>query len=252
MVRASGKDADKYTASEYFGLKNDGDFAEVRFLYNSFDDIYREIVHSVKVRQSNGKDYEKHVDCLREFHEPVEKCPFCEAGLPQISRLCLQVYNIVLNKVQVWERSNKYFDELKAKLSRRIKGNLCANIIEISRIGEAGSMQTKYDVAVVQSDEIQITQLPKEIELRGKFILEKTAVQMNEYLQRPGGGYFMADDTEEEAAPVAPPVRRSMQATTPAPQTPAVTAQDAVLASVEESVESAPIRRGAAAPTDDF
>jgi hypothetical protein len=76
-MRVSVDDAEKYGGQGgggYFSLKDDGDTARVRFLYDSIEDVEGYCVHEVEIG-----DKKKYVNCLREYGDPVDKCPFCEA-----------------------------------------------------------------------------------------------------------------------------------------------------------------------------
>ena len=80
MSRITNEQADKYYSggsSEWFQLKNDGDVARVQFMFDSIDEIPTFSTHRVNVG-----DKERQVDCLRMPGEPIEKCPFCAAGIP--------------------------------------------------------------------------------------------------------------------------------------------------------------------------
>ena len=59
----------------YFALKNDGDEAVVRFIYDNPNQFDLLTVHTVQI---DGK-YKK-VSCLRTPMEPLNKCPLCEKG----------------------------------------------------------------------------------------------------------------------------------------------------------------------------
>ena len=56
----------------YFSLKDDGDKELVRFMLNSIEDVDGYAVHRVKV---NG--YDRNVNCLRSYSDPLDKCPLC-------------------------------------------------------------------------------------------------------------------------------------------------------------------------------
>ena len=60
------------TSSGFFNLKNDGESANVKFMYNKVSDIETYAVHEVEI---NG--FNKHVDCLKDA-EGNGVCPFCD------------------------------------------------------------------------------------------------------------------------------------------------------------------------------
>ena len=78
MAKFNADTVDKYGGhggAGYFSLKNDKDVARVRFLYNSADDIEGYAVHEVEI---DGK--KRYVNCLREYNQPLDTCPFCAAS----------------------------------------------------------------------------------------------------------------------------------------------------------------------------
>ena len=69
--------ADNYGGSgggSFFSLKDDKDTAQVRFMYNSLEDVVGYAVHEIEV---GGK--KRYINCLREYNQPVDDCPLCAA-----------------------------------------------------------------------------------------------------------------------------------------------------------------------------
>ena len=74
MARFNTETAEHYGGNGgagYFSLKNDKDVAQVRFMYNSIDDVEGYAVHQVEI---DGK--KRYVNCLREYNQPIDTCPF--------------------------------------------------------------------------------------------------------------------------------------------------------------------------------
>ena len=217
MPKVSVEDAQNYTQSDFFSLKDDGDYKEVRLMYDNLEDIPAYIGHQV-VFKFKGKDYKKFVSCLRnDIHEPESNCPFCQGiydedsktfinKIPAKPRLYLQLYNEKSNKVQVWDKPYKFYNDLRNLIKRQLKGKLVSNIVEIVRNGEKGDPQTQYVARVVDSDSLQLKDLPSELQVEGKFIYVKTAEEMLEYFDV---GYFKAEDEDKEDEK---PARRSTTA----------------------------------------
>ena len=65
----------------YFGLKNDGDEAVVRFMHDDVSTFEILTVHDIVI---NGKH--RKINCIRDPHDPLEKCPLCYVTPNRISR----------------------------------------------------------------------------------------------------------------------------------------------------------------------
>ena len=213
MARVSYEDSEKYfsgSGSDWFQLKNDGDVARVQFMLNSVEDIPIFSTHRVKIG-----DKERYVDCLRNPQDPIDACPFCAAGMPAKAVRFIVMFQHDDQKVKIWERGKQFIAKLQGLINRY--NPLEDHVFEIERHGKAGDTGTKYEiypldgVDSVNLDDIEIP------ELEGSLILQKTADEMEEYLDT---GSF-PDDNDEA------PVRRRgseaprARATAPARRTPA-------------------------------
>ena len=199
MARFRADEAEHYGGqggAGYFSLKNDKDVARVRFMYNSADDVTGYAVHQVEI---DGK--KRWVNCLREYNEPVSKCPFCEAKKFQSAKLFIPLYNIDEDKVQIWERGRKFFAKISSICARyaTMGSNLVSHIFEIERNGKPGDTQTTYEIYEVGNDETTMDDLPEVSDPIGSVILDKSADDMAFYLEN---GYFPPNDDEDA------PVRR--------------------------------------------
>lgn len=214
MARVSYEDSEKYfsgSGSDWFQLKNDGDVARVQFMLNSIDDIPIFSTHKVKVG-----DKERYVDCIRNPQDPIDACPFCAAGLPAKAVRFIVMFQHDDNKVKIWERGRQFISKLQGLINRY--NPLEDKVFEIERHGKAGDTSTKYEiypldgVEPVNMDEVEMP------ELEGSLILQKTAEEMEYYLDT---GNF-PDDTQQETGVrrrgADAPVRRN---SAPARRTPA-------------------------------
>ena len=195
MARFGVNDADKYGGQGgggYFSLKNDKDTARVRFLYDSISDVEGFAVHEVDI---DGK--KRYVNCLREYGDPVSKCPFCEAKKFTTVKYFVPLYNIDEDRVQTWERGKKFGQKLSSLCSRY--PHLFTHIFEIERNGQAGDQQTTYEIYEVDKSEnvsLDEFEIP---DVLGSHILDKSADDMSCYLN---AGYFPGGDNGEQ------PIRR--------------------------------------------
>jgi hypothetical protein len=221
MVRVNRQDADNYKSFDYdfFGLKDHNHAAEVRLFYSDPDEIQYDAVHRVVIDQVSKK--EKWVDCLRVHTDPIEKCPFCQAGMPVQLKLFLQLYVVnkiigsevtPVNRPAIFERGKGYGDVVSTAL-RRAKLPLVANIFEIVRSGAAKSKETTYPMSLLpqnEPDNTVLEDLGEPVE-REKIILIKTVDEMNFYLQH---GQFENTETDSNNTP---PVQRRTQVNRQAP-----------------------------------
>jgi hypothetical protein len=189
MARFRYDEVDNYGGTGgagYFSLKNDKDVARVRFMYNDINDVEGFAVHQVEV---DGK--KRYVNCLREYNEPTDKCPFCANHQFQTAKLFIPLYNVDENRVQVWERGKKFFAKISSICARY--NDLVSHTFEIERNGKAGSTQTTYEIYEVDKDDTTLEDLPELPEILGGLVLDKNADEMNYYLDN---GEFPSEDEE--------------------------------------------------------
>lgn len=198
MGRFRADEADNYGGSGgggYFSLKDDGDTARVRFAYNSIDDLEGYAVHEVEI---DGR--KRYVNCLRDYNSPIDDCPFCRERNRQVAKLFVPVYNIDEDKMQVWERGKKYFAKMTSLISRYSNADtpFCGQVFDVERHGKKGDTSTQYEIYPVGSaDGTTLEDLPELPKILGGVVLDKTAEDMEYYLEE---GYFPPEDTQ--------PVRR--------------------------------------------
>lgn len=196
-MKFTGETIDKYGgkgSAGFFSLQNDLDVAAVRFLYDTADDIEGYAVHEVEI---DGK--KRYVNCIREYNQPVDDCPFCRAKKFQVAKLFIPVYNIDEDKVQLWERGKKFYGKISGICARYSKAPIVSQVFEIERHGKPKDTSTTYEIYRTDDPADNTTLEDFDIpEVLGSVILDKTAEDMEFYLEE---GYFPPDG---EA-----PVRRS-------------------------------------------
>lgn len=194
MARFNTQDADKYGGqggAGYFSLKNDKDVARVRFMYNGIDDVEGYAVHQVEI-----DDKKRWVNCLREYNEPKDKCPFCRENMFTTAKLFVPLYNVDEDKVQVWERGKKFIAKISSICARY--PNVVSHVFEIERNGKKGETSTTYEIYEVDKDDTTLEDLPEVNDPLGTLVLDKSADDMEFFLDN---GYFPPDGDEA-------PVRR--------------------------------------------
>lgn len=200
MGRVRYDEIDKYGGqggAGFFSLKDDGDTARVRFMYNGIDSVEAYAVHQVE-----GDDGRKrYVNCLREYREPLDACPFCRERKPTQVKLFVPIYNVDEDKVQLWERGKKFVQKMTSLCGRYSNSEtpLCAHEFDIERKGKKGDTSTTYEIYEVDKDNTTLDDLPDVPNPIGGIILDKSADDMDFYLE---SGYFPPDGDEADDAPV--------------------------------------------------
>ena len=192
MARFRAEQADNYGGqggAGFFRLANDGDVARVRFMYKTIDDVEGMSVHQVEIG-----DKKRYVNCLREYNEPIDKCPFCREHMAVQAKLFVPVYDVDEDRVKIWERGKKFFNKISGLCSRYKK--LVEKEFEIERHGKAGSTDTTYEIFPVDDcEKLTMEDLPELPEDFNKFVLEKSADDMEYYLEE---GKFPPEDNDEQ------------------------------------------------------
>lgn len=206
MGRFRADEIDRYgytgqgTTASYFSLKNDQDTAKVRFLYNSVEDIEGYSVHEIQI---DGK--KRYVNCLRNYNDPVDVCPFCKNHMYAVPKLFIPLYNEDAGQVQVWERGKTFYQILAGTLSRVRNVPIVSQVFEIVRNGKAHSTSTTYGIyADGQPDNARVEdyELPK---ILGSKVLDKTAQDMEDYLHN---GEFYDTPARNNSSASQMPIRR--------------------------------------------
>lgn len=244
MARFSVDQADHYGSNSgagFFSLKDHGDKAVIRFMYNTINDIAGDSVHEVEV---DGK--KRYVNCLRTYNEPVDNCPLCASGNKVIAKFFINIYNADTDAVEVWDRGKSFQSKLSYLCSKH--NPLVNTLFEVERRGKKGDTATTYETYPLSTDEIGLEDLPEVTELLGTLILDKTYDDLDEFLVT---GYFPAEPYnsrgEEEEEYVEPPVQAANRgrtvpttgrATPPAGRTAPITRSTPTNAGLPSGVET--------------
>lgn len=188
MARFDGSNIDHYGSQgngnglSFFSLKNDKDVARVRFLYNGAEDIEGYSIHRVQVGER-----ERDVNCLRDYNDPIDKCPFCKAKLPVNAKLYVPIFNEDTGEIQVWGRGKTFYAQISGLCARY--PNTVGRTFDIERNGKAGDTKTTYNFYPVEQDDTTIEDILDDVGLDklpdplGTIILDKTADEMESFLQ---------------------------------------------------------------------
>ena len=167
--------------SSFFSLKDDGDIARVRFMYNGIEDVEGYAVHEIMLNEKR-----RYVNCLRSYKDPKNKCPFCNSGSLQRAKLYVPLYDEDTHEVKLWERGKRFFSEISSLCSRYSSADepLVSQIFEIERRGKKGDKDTTYGIFPVgRPDDTRLEDLPEIPNVIGSVILDKTAEEMEIFLE---------------------------------------------------------------------
>lgn len=201
MARFRADEADNYGGQGgggFFSIPDDKGVKQVRIMYNKIDDVEGMSVHKVKIG-----DKDRYVNCLRNYNDPVDVCPFCADGKKVQARLFIPVYNIEEDAVQIWDRGKNMFQKITSLCNRYAnKDNLVNNIFEVERNGKPKDMKTTYEFYSIDVDDTELDDLPEVPKVLGGLVLDKTAEDMEYFLDEGEFPPTEDDDTEEEEEPV--------------------------------------------------
>lgn len=172
----------------FFSLADDGDEAIVRILHDSTDSFDIVTVHDIQVG-----DKRKKIDCLRTLRDPLDKCPFCNAGMKTSQRFYIHLLeyqkdesgNIVVLP-RIWERSIQYATTIKNLMDEY--GPLSDCVFKIRRNGAKGDLHTTYSIMFGNPNVYKEEFYPKdasafdEYSVVGNIVASKNADEMKYYI----------------------------------------------------------------------
>ena len=129
----------------YFGLKDDGDEAVVRFACDPEEfEVYT--VHPITV---DGKF--RKVNCINDLSVGVHSCPLCEAGVQLQNKFYIRLIEYtrddqgnIVPEAKIWERPTSYIQRLVNLYTEY--GSLKDVIFKVKRNGARGDMKTDYSM----------------------------------------------------------------------------------------------------------
>lgn len=187
MARFNADTADNFGGSKgnWFSLKNDGDTANVKFMYSGMDDVEGYSVHELKFADNRRVL----VNCLRDYNSPIDDCPLCKAGYQIKPKVFVPLYDNDTEEVKIWERGKNFFKKISS-ISARYKP-LVAHNFDIERHGAKGDMKTEYEFFETGEDGKTLEDLPEVPQILGTIVKDKTADEMEYFLDHgdfPGEG----------------------------------------------------------------
>lgn len=126
----------------YFTLRNDGDSADVVFLYRSTSDVLVADAHYIK-----SSDYTGYVHCCG------RGCPACGKGISVRNKLFVPLYNINTNRIEFWDRSMFFENQLQQDVFSKYP-NPSEFVFKITRHGQARDVNTSYEITAVGRNDV--------------------------------------------------------------------------------------------------
>lgn len=134
------KSVKQYNEERYGGfflLRNDGDYADVIFLYQKVDDVLVADTHYIK-----SANYSGYVHCCG------RGCPACEKNIRVQTKLFIPLYNINEREIQFFDRSIRFENQLSQDVFSKF-ANPSEYVFRITRHGSAGDVNTTYSIVAV-------------------------------------------------------------------------------------------------------
>lgn len=183
-MKVNREEAKKFaTSGNFFQLKDDGDSAVVRLLFNKEEDIDNYIA-SVHVLEKDNRITD--VDCIRSHDEPADKCPFCAERIRMQVKIYIPLWDEDRKRVLWWTRSRGFIEKV-VKQIREVDGSIVGTPFKIIRIGAAGSFDTDYEFIqqAKKADDKMVEDFVdlKELNISEAGVLDLTEEQMEKYLR---------------------------------------------------------------------
>ena len=153
------KSMTEYNEERYgnmFMLRNDGDSAEVIFMYPSKDAVMMVEAHYIK-----SDSYSGYTQCLGK-----RTCPACEQGIRIQNKLFIPVYVIDSGEILFWDRNTRFFQQLDSDVFSKF-ADPSEFVFRITRHGVAGDFNTRYEIsAVAKNNVISYDDILKKLDIK--------------------------------------------------------------------------------------
>lgn len=138
MAFRSAKEVNEKKHLSKFILPDDGDSAEVVFLYRNYDDVLIADTHYI-----NSAEYSGYVQCCG------RDCPACAKNIRVQNKLFIPLYNLDADEIQFWDRTPRFEQQLNREVFKNYPHPI-NYVFRITRKGEAGDINTKYSITAVK------------------------------------------------------------------------------------------------------
>jgi len=126
----------------WFMLRNDGDSADVIFLYRGPEDVLVADAHYIK-----SSSYTGYVHCCG------RGCPACGKGISVRNKLFIPLYNLNSGKIEFWDRNMFFENQLNQDVFTRYP-NPSEFVFRITRHGVARDVNTTYAITAVSKNDV--------------------------------------------------------------------------------------------------
>lgn len=137
MAFKSVKEFNDNRYHDLFRLINDGEYADVVFLYQSMKDMLVAQAHYIK-----SSDYSGYVHCCE------TGCPACAKGIRIQTKLFVPLYNITKGAIEFWDRTIKFEPQLEQDVFNKFP-NPSEFVFRITRHGVPNDINTTYSITAV-------------------------------------------------------------------------------------------------------
>lgn len=144
------KKATTYNEQKYgnkFILQNDGDYADVVFLYQSQDDVLIADAHYIK-----SATYSGYCHCIG------AGCPACEKHIRIQPKLFIPLYNISTGQIEFWDRTPVILPQITKDVFTSYP-NPSDFVFRITRHGESGDRGTRYQIMAIAKNKTPYAEL---------------------------------------------------------------------------------------------
>ena len=134
------KSVEEFNDNRYhnlFRLINDGEYADVVFLYQSMKDMLVAQAHYIK-----SSEYSGYVHCCE------AGCPACAKNIRVQTKLFIPVYNVTKNTIEFWDRTMKFEPQLERDVFNKYP-NPSELVFRITRHGVPNDINTTYGITAV-------------------------------------------------------------------------------------------------------
>lgn len=125
--------------ANFLMLRNDGEYADVVFLYRNYNEVLVADAHYLKFGDFSG-----YVQCLG------KGCPACnygERGIRVESKLFIPVYNVDTHEIQFWDRNLAYEPYFQNAVFNTT-ANPSEYVYRITRRGAFRDRNTRYEITI--------------------------------------------------------------------------------------------------------
>lgn len=178
---------DRY--ANFFILRDDGDSANVTFLYHSIDDVLVADAHYI-----NSADYTGYIHCCG------RGCPACGAGIRVQKKLFIPLYSFDEHKILFFDRNTRFESVLQNQIFSRFP-DPSKLVFQITRHGKANDVNTTYDITVVGRNKTPLEDILAQENMilpdgYDRVIKEFSAKQVAEMLnnRQPRGSYASGEE----------------------------------------------------------